>query len=484
MEAIEHERLKWAESYDDKVVMIEQLQRELAYTVEALHVEKSIDINHNKSDIGHSLSNSYDRDGDRDGHSHSHGHGTRDGTRDGRRDGARDGRRDVVQDESEIFESTFSSNSRIYSGHSNYTERNTPSGEYHSHHSEHRNQLQQLQREFPPPPPPNTRHYDQTHERGSESGAHKLNDFHDYHDSHHTDERSTLSLPTRSVDPSYHQYTGGKRSPGNRGRTPSDGSDTTNNRLVDTLQRKVATLQDRVDTLVRRENDACQEQVSLRLKLEEVTSAWRDSEGKLRFKTHQAQEWDTEREARDKIESDLRSQLAKYEAIVEANDLKHSHCETQRQHLTEQIRILEQKNTILLEENKKHVRDFEHFKAQLEFHKSVANANNVHHSDRNSTTHITHISNHQSLHNSTHTVVDHVHEDLKDVRPQQIMMKSDDSVRSGGRAGDGVAQSSRELSEKGQFPTPPHIATSSISSDISAASEREINLNKAFQTEV
>lgn len=43
MRLVEEERRRWAASYEEKTVMIEQLQRELASTVEALHVERSFD---------------------------------------------------------------------------------------------------------------------------------------------------------------------------------------------------------------------------------------------------------------------------------------------------------------------------------------------------------------------------------------------------------------------------------------------------------
>ena len=45
MRLIEEERRRWAASYEEKTVMIEQLQRELASTVEALQVERSFDGN-------------------------------------------------------------------------------------------------------------------------------------------------------------------------------------------------------------------------------------------------------------------------------------------------------------------------------------------------------------------------------------------------------------------------------------------------------
>jgi hypothetical protein len=43
MRVVEEERRRWAASYEEKSVMIEQLQRELASTVEALNVERSFD---------------------------------------------------------------------------------------------------------------------------------------------------------------------------------------------------------------------------------------------------------------------------------------------------------------------------------------------------------------------------------------------------------------------------------------------------------
>jgi hypothetical protein len=120
----------------------------------------------------------------------------------------------------------------------------------------------------------------------------------------------------------------------------------------------------------------------------------------------QAQQWDTERESRDKIESDLRAQIFKYETIMEANEKKHSHFVSQVQQLTDQLNISEHTNSILMEENKKHVKDFEHFKAQLEFHKSVGNSNSSSVSSHISTSKSQQIVAPHSVHRADEVVAD------------------------------------------------------------------------------
>lgn len=69
----------------------------------------------------------------------------------------------------------------------------------------------------------------------------------------------------------------------------------------------------------------------------------------------------------------MRTQIAKYEAIVKAHDQKYAHFDPQlQQKLTDQLHICEQKNNVLREENQKHVKELEYFKAQLDLHKSGA----------------------------------------------------------------------------------------------------------------
>ena len=58
MRLVEEERRRWDASYEEKTVMIEQLQRELSSTVEALHAERSTDGNR-KEELDLSKSGGY-----------------------------------------------------------------------------------------------------------------------------------------------------------------------------------------------------------------------------------------------------------------------------------------------------------------------------------------------------------------------------------------------------------------------------------------
>lgn len=181
MKNIEHERSKWTESYDGKVVMIEQLQRELAHTVEALHVEKSVD--------------KWDHD------DHAHTGSSRSGLREG-----------------------------------NVTRGISSSPSTTSH-------LGERSRFIP------ERHHQQGQPR------HLPDHF----------QQSTLHHPTHSEEPPLSRD------------THSD----------DSLARENSALKDRISTLLHRESEYAQETVQLKLKIEEMTSACRDTEGKLRFRTQQ-----------------------------------------------------------------------------------------------------------------------------------------------------------------------------------------------------
>jgi hypothetical protein len=155
----------------------------------------------------------------------------------------------------------------------------------------------------------------------------------------------------------------------------------------------------------------------------------------------QMQQWATEREARDKIESDLRAQIAKYGLIMEANEKKYTHVELQLQQLTEQLEISEHQNNILMEENKKHVTDFEHFKAQLEFHKSVSISTD-------------HISN---RHITGENVVHHYVTEQTDAAVEHTGVESSNNVET---------------------------TTSVLKPSAIWESDREMHLNEALQTEV
>lgn len=80
----------------------------------------------------------------------------------------------------------------------------------------------------------------------------------------------------------------------------------------------------------------------------------------------QLQEWITERNARDKIESDLRDQLAKYGEVVAANDLKCAHFDSQMRDAMEKLAISERRSEVLLEKNRTHVVEFERYRSQVE----------------------------------------------------------------------------------------------------------------------
>ena len=170
----------------------------------------------------------------------------------------------------------------------------------------------------------------------------------------------------------------------------------------------------------------------------------------------QAQQWDTEREARDKIESDLRRQIANYEKIVQANEKKYAHFDPQlQQKLTDQLRIAEQKNVILMEENQKHVTDFEHFKAQLEFHKSVASTSAQHSSSSSSS--------------SNHFNTSHVFQETDVQHSETTQDRENKNIEAGG-----------EFHHLPDVETDAHPEKHSVTHE----TERDLDLNQALQTEV
>jgi hypothetical protein len=406
MKTIEDERLKWAESYDGKVVMIEQLQRELAHTVEALNVEKSFERTNCT-------------------HEHSHDHS---------------------RDHSGVFEtSSFSSQTQSSPSILQQGGRGSNGDDSYQHHYQHQHQHDQYQQ--PPPPPPSQ--YQHQQEQGNHPHEHSPQNLH---------------LPTRSKEPPF------EASRSSRHPDSSSCSNSSHSRLIDTLQRENVVFKERVSTLVRRENEAAQDMVVLKLQLEEVTAAWRDSEGKLKFRAQQMQQWETEREARDNIESGLRAQLAAHQDTVAASDKSNTLLEARLQEVTDRLHISEQKQAILLAENEKHVKDFEHFKAQLEFHKSVGSDNHhtSHHTSHITSNYIT--SNHNT--NSAGSTSNHRHRYVNAIEEVKL----------------GITEDGIENLDDAEGQQQQHVASSAEVNDdmfdMAAFSERELNLNKAFQTEV
>ena len=264
MKAIEQERLKWAESYDGKVVMIEQLQRELAHTVEALHVEKSAD----RSSFAEGIA-TYE-------HPSSHEHSSVN-----------------AQEHSRIFDTSFSSHA-----HPSIVQQGGRGGSgsgsgdrYQGHPSEnlsvdYRYSSQQLQQNPSPLSLQQQRQQRQQQQSYEHAKLHHPTHSNEPPVDGHRDTATASTTTTATTNHSHMhpncQYCG--QSPHHYS---SDSADTTQSRHIETLQRENTTLKERISTLMRREREASQETVSATVKLEEITAAWRDSEGKLRFRAQQ-----------------------------------------------------------------------------------------------------------------------------------------------------------------------------------------------------
>mmetsp|Transcript_4889 Transcript_4889/g.7444 ORF Transcript_4889/g.7444 Transcript_4889/m.7444 type:complete len:791 (-) Transcript_4889:152-2524(-) len=209
MRSVEEERRRWAASYEEKTAMVEQLQRELAYTVEALHVQRSVD---------NSLSKSRD-----------------------------EGLPHTITDDN--------------SG------RNASNGRKHDRNSESLHTSGPTRRE-------SRRHYD-------------TND-------------SSYQVSSSVYDVQRNQHQSNRE------------ADVNYAAMYHAAASEIASLKRK---LTDSESAFRSEILELKQELENMRSAWRDSEGKLQFRNTQVRQYEVEREARDKIESDLRSQVRQLENI-------------------------------------------------------------------------------------------------------------------------------------------------------------------------
>ena len=323
MQVIEQERQKWAESYDGKVVMIEQLQRELAHTVEALHVEKSIDRSNSNSNSN--SKNSFlvsEREGVvqevnckwcchriRDNekglcpvcqHSYVDDHhelSAQEHDRSGASFSSRTPPPSIIQQggrardrdrDNRDSDGSVGSDQNL---HQQQFQQHNQHQQHQHQHFEHRHQLWRHDHSQHLPPPP-TLQQEQEQEQAyqqhqqqqqHERTQHKQTQHHQSHLQQHIPyEHSTLQLPTQSREPPINM-------PHSDTSKPLHTSSSSQSHSVDTLQREIIALKERLATMLRLESETAQETIRLRLKLEEVTTAWRDSEGKLSFRAKQVE---------------------------------------------------------------------------------------------------------------------------------------------------------------------------------------------------
>ena len=236
MKAIENERMKWAESYDGKMVMIEQLQRELAYTVEALHEEKSMDRSFRIHDsLGHSTSRDY----------------------------------------SGMFDSSAVSGMNSFHSDAEYSTTHSHSIATEDIHDRHRSQLNHVKNQLPPPQPPVSQHYGQQKVIGN-------ND--------HFNVNKSLNLSaietTISTDNQQHhikcQHCGLH--------SLVDLTDTFNFYYKEGdnfISRENSTLKERITILLQRQNEAVEEMNKLKHKLDGTLAALHQSQEELKFRAEQ-----------------------------------------------------------------------------------------------------------------------------------------------------------------------------------------------------
>lgn len=88
----------------------------------------------------------------------------------------------------------------------------------------------------------------------------------------------------------------------------------------------------------------------------------------------QLQQLEVEREARDRIEADLRGQISNYEALLRASEKKEECFKTQLDAAANRLTASENQNLLLSEQNKKLNIDIENIKAQLNYQKGLLQA--------------------------------------------------------------------------------------------------------------
>jgi hypothetical protein len=88
----------------------------------------------------------------------------------------------------------------------------------------------------------------------------------------------------------------------------------------------------------------------------------------------QLHQLEVEREARDRIEADLRGQISNYEALLRASEKKEECFKTQLDAAANRLTTSENQNLLLSEQNMKLNKEIENMKAQLNYQKGLLQA--------------------------------------------------------------------------------------------------------------